>query len=166
MSEHNEKFYENETGVYFKSGYPSQWFESKFVIDGVEYNCCEQYMMAQKAKTFEDFETQEKIMLTPVPKEQKVLGRSVKNFDEDKWNAIADEIVYQANLAKFTQNLVLQKALLETDNKIIVECSPYDKIWGNGLNITDTLNTAIENWKGTNRLGKAIMRVRETLQKC
>ena len=56
--------------------------------------------------------------------------------------------------------------LVKTNDKLIVECSPYDSIWGNGLNITDTLNTNMENWPGTNRLGKAIMRVRETLQNC
>lgn len=27
----------------------SQWYPSKFVVDGVEYSCAEQYMMQQKA---------------------------------------------------------------------------------------------------------------------
>jgi|UniRef100_A0A6C0LGB5 hypothetical protein len=166
MSLHNEKFYENEAGVYFKSGYPSQWFISHFVIDDVEYNCCEQYMMAQKAVVFEDFESHFRIMNLAEPKEQKSIGRLVKNFDEDKWNAVADEVVYKANLAKFSQNPELRQKLLETNDKIFVECSPYDKIWGNGLNISETLVTPMNEWKGTNRLGKAIMRVRATLQEC
>jgi ribA/ribD-fused uncharacterized protein len=166
MSEHNEKFFENDNGVYFKSGYPSQWFISPFTIDSIEYNCCEQYMMAQKALVFNDLDIKNKIMMSSEPKDQKSFGRIVKNFDEDKWNTIADEIVYQANLAKFSQNSELKQKLLATGEKIIVECSPYDKIWGNGLNITDTLNTPIENWQGTNRLGKALMRVRSTLHDC
>jgi ribA/ribD-fused uncharacterized protein len=166
MSAHNEKFFENDNGVYFKSGYPSQWFISPFTIDNIEYNCCEQYMMAQKALVFNDLDIKNKIMMSSEPKDQKSFGRIVKNFDEDKWNTIADEIVYQANLAKFSQNSELKHKLLSTGEKIIVECSPYDKIWGNGLNITDTLNTSIENWQGTNRLGKALMRVRSTLHNC
>jgi len=163
MQEHNEKFFENKYGVYFKSNYPSQWFISSFIIDNITYNCCEQYMMAQKAKFFNDEETFKLIMTATEPKEHKSLGRLVKNFDEIEWNKVADEIVFQANLAKFSQNLELKQKLLRTGNKIIVECSPYDKIWGNGLNITDTLNTIPENWKGTNRLGKALMKVREVL---
>ncbi len=161
----DEKFYENDNGLYFKSGYPSQWFLAPITIDNQEFNCCEQRMMYMKALTFNDKETADLIMMEKEPKEQKKLGRLVKNFDADKWDTIADEIVYEANLAKFTQHQELNEKLLTTGNKIIVECSPYDKIWGNGLDITTTLNTPEEEWKGTNRLGKAIMKVRETLRK-
>ena len=161
---HDEKFYENDNGIYFKSGYPSQWFESSFIINGKNYNCCEKYMMSRKANYFGDYETEELIMNTNDPKEQKKLGRLVKNFDIDKWNEIVDNIVYDANLAKFSQNIRLKTLLLATGGKIFVECSPYDKIWGNGMNITETLNTPIEMWKGTNRLGLAIMKVRNTLR--
>ena len=161
----DEKFYENEAGVYFKSSYPSQWFLAFFTIDGVLYNCCEQRMMHAKAIYFGDHETAKKIMATSEPKEHKQLGREVKNFNEDDWNDVADDIVYEANLAKFSQNEDLKQTLLATGDKIFVECSPYDKIWGNGLNITDTLKTFAANWKGSNRLGKAIMRVRDTLKK-
>lgn len=163
MAEHNEKFFENDTGVYFKSLYPSQWYIIPFTIEDITYNCCEQYMMSEKAKFFNDMETNDLIMNAFEPKDQKKLGREVKNFNEVEWNNVADEIVFKANLAKFSQNPDLKKKLLETGTKIFVECSPYDKIWGNGLNITDTLNTHPDNWLGTNRLGKAIMRVREVL---
>jgi hypothetical protein len=77
---------------------------------------------------------------------------------------VADEIVYKANLAKFSQNAELKNKLLATGGKMFVECSPYDRIWGNGLNITDTLKTPMIEWLGTNRLGLAIMKVRNTLR--
>jgi len=160
----DERFYENDNGVYFKASYPSQWFLSFFKVNDILYNCCEQRMMHAKAITFGDTETAEKIMATSEPKEHKKLGREVKNFNAFVWDEVADEIVYQANLAKFSQNEHLKNTLLATGDKLFVECSPYDSIWGNGLNITDTLNTPAKNWKGTNRLGKAIMRVRDTLR--
>lgn len=160
----DEKFYENENGVYFKSGYPSQWFLASFTLGDVEYNCCEQRMMHAKALYFNDVETAELIMLAKEPKEQKKLGRLVKNFNEDEWNTVADQIVYQANVAKFSQNEDLKALLLATNDKQFVECSPYDKIWGNGLDITTTLRTPQHEWQGTNRLGIAIMRARSTLR--
>ena len=159
----DEKFYENDIGVYFKSEYLSQWYEASFVVDNINYNCCEKYMMYQKAIYFKDYETAEKILNTDEPKEQKKFGRLVKNFDENKWNEVCELIVYTANYAKFTQNLNLKEKLLNTGDKIIVECSPYDAIWGNGLDITNTLNTPIENWKGTNKLGKCLMLVRKNI---
>jgi ribA/ribD-fused uncharacterized protein len=164
ITTHDEKFFENENGIYFKSGYPSQWYISYFKIDNIEYNCCEKYMMAEKARFFGDVDSEKLIMISDDPKEHKKLGRNVKNFDSDRWNAVVDDIVFKANFAKFTQNLQLKIKLLASGGKMYVECSPYDCIWGNGMNITDTLNTSIENWKGTNRLGLAIMKVRNTLR--
>jgi len=160
----DEKFYVNDKGVYFKSEYPSQWFIAPFIIDGVRYNCCEQYMMAEKARFFGDYDTEALIMEAIEPKEQKKLGRSVANFDEKRWAEVACDVVFRANLAKFSQNSALKALLLATGSKKFVECSPYDKIWGNGLNITDTLATPEEQWEGTNLLGQQIMRVRDTLR--
>ena len=161
----NEKFYENDTGVYFKSDYPSQWYISPFIYyNGITYNCCEQRMMHAKALFFGDEETATLIMNATEPKEQKKLGRTVKNFDEVAWNNIADLVVYNANLAKFSQNDELKQKLLATGDKLIVECSPYDSIWGNGLDISTTLITRVNDWKGANRLGQAIMRVRDYLK--
>lgn len=160
----DEKFFENDEGVFFKSNWPSQWFICDFVLDGISYNCCEKRMMHQKAILFGDLETAELILKEDDPKEHKKFGRLVKNFCPEEWNAVADDVVFNANLAKFSQNEDLKKLLLDTGDKIIVECAPYDAIWGNGLNITETLQTKEIDWKGTNRLGKAIMRVREALK--
>ena len=161
----DEKFFRGNGMVCFKSGWLSQWYKVNFTTpDGITYNCCEQRMMHKKALLFNDYENAELIMKQEEPKEQKKLGRLVKNFDEDKWNTVADYIVYEANYAKFSQNIELKELLLATENDEIVESSPYDCIWGNGLNITDTLKTPKNKWLGTNRLGKALMKVRDALR--
>ena len=39
----------------------SNWYPSTFLVENVEYNCVEQFMMSKKAELFQDFETMEKI---------------------------------------------------------------------------------------------------------
>jgi ribA/ribD-fused uncharacterized protein len=149
--------------IFFWGGTFSQWCPSKFVIDGVEYNCCEQYMMAKKALLFEDVDSYNKIMNTKGPKEQKALGRKVKNFNKDKWETVCREVVYEANYAKFSQNSLMKKELLRSGKLEIVEASPEDKIWGIGMHESHPDINDKTKWQGTNWLGEAIMRVRETL---
>jgi len=146
--------------VFFWGGPFSQWYQHPFVVGEVEYNCCEQFMMAMKAKMFSDFEAWHKIMAAKNPKEQKAIGRTVKNFNPDSWNIVCKEVVYVANKAKFSDP-ELQKILLDTGDREIVEASPYDKIWGVGLAEDNPLILDKENWDGTNWLGQILTRVRE-----
>lgn len=150
--------------VFFWNGIYSQWYQASMTIDGVLYNCCEQYMMHQKALLFNDIETAEKIMLTSHPRDQKELGRQVKNFDKNLWDKVNLQIVYKANYAKFTQNEDLKKQLLETGNKLLVEASPYDQIWGIGMGEEEEGINNPMNWKGQNLLGWAITLVKQELQ--
>jgi hypothetical protein len=152
-----------EKFVFFWGGIFSQWTFSDFTIDGVEYNSCEQYMMAKKALMFNDKAIHDKIMVTDYPKEQKALGRKVKNFDADKWNAECKQIVYDANYAKFTQNKGMLEFLMDTEGATLVEASPYDKIWGIGLAASDPRVNSRDTWLGTNWLGEAITKVRDDL---
>jgi ribA/ribD-fused uncharacterized protein len=154
----------NNEFEFFWNGPFSQWYSSKFVKDGLEFNCCEQYMMYRKAELFDDYEMRSKIMKTNNPKDQKAFGRLVKNFDEKLWNYVAQDIVYAGNYAKFSQNPRLLKALLETGDKILVEASPYDRIWGIGLSELDAKKTSPENWKGLNLLGIVLTKVRDDLK--
>ena len=151
----------------FLSGPYSQWSKSHkpFTISGKTYVCCEQYMMAEKAKLFEDFDCLKKIMSTNNCKEQKRLGRQVKNFDQNIWEENCDEIVFQGNLAKFSQNKDLREMLLATGDQLIAEAAPYDAIWGIGLDENDPDALDPNLWKGENKLGKAIMKVREELRR-
>lgn len=43
------------------------------------------------------------------------------------------DIVVQANFAKFSQHPELKEFLLATKDRILVEASPVDKIWGIGM---------------------------------
>lgn len=143
----------------------SQWYECTFIVDGMEYKTAEQYMMAQKALLFKDMKIFEQIMAASHPREYKALGRKISNFKESVWNQNKVQIVIQGNLAKFGQNKEFKEFLLQTGSRILVEASPYDKIWGIGLS-ADTPNLENPNiWKGENLLGFALMEVREQLQK-
>jgi ribA/ribD-fused uncharacterized protein len=155
---------ETEKFVFFYGGPFSQWYQSTFEVDGVKYNCAEQYMMAQKALLFGDDEAHRKIMKSHSPSDQKATGRKVKNFNADKWNLVAKAVTYRANLAKFSTPY-LAKYLLETGDREIVEASPTDCIWGIGLSETNPDRLDKTKWRGTNWLGEIIMQVRDTLRR-
>ncbi len=149
--------------VFFWGGHASQWYPSPMVIDGINYSSCEQYMMHQKALLFEDTEIAEEIMKTKDPMTQKSLGRKIKNFDKNVWDKVNLQIVYKGNLAKYSQNEELKTLLLSTGNKIFVEASPEDKIWGIGLHENEEGVNDPMNWKGQNLLGWAITLVKMEL---
>lgn len=143
----------------------SQWYISDFIIDEILYNCAEKYMMAEKAMLFKDYETLEEILAAENQPEIKALGRKIKNFNEEIWNREKYEIVKRGNLAKFSQGENLKEFLLGTGDKIIVEASPYDSIWGIGMGANDENIEDPTAWKGENLLGFALMEVRDLLNR-
>ena len=162
----NKNYYETDKYIFFYGGIYSQWYPCDIVIDNIKYCTNEQAMMAEKASLFGDGFSKKQIMASKDPAEQKYWGRRVKNFDKDKWEKfVAKNIVFKANYAKFTQHKDLKKRLLDTEDKIIVEASPWDKIWGIGLSCDDKRILDPQQWRGTNWLGEAIMKVRETIKK-
>jgi ribA/ribD-fused uncharacterized protein len=150
--------------VFFWNGIYSQWHKAPMTIDGVQYNCCEQYMMHQKALTFGDLEIAEEVLQTSNPKDQKGLGRQIKSFNKDKWDSVCLGIVYKGNLEKFRQNPDLLAELLSTGDRLLVEASPFDKIWGIGMAEEDPGVDDPANWKGLNLLGWSITLVKQQLK--
>ncbi|AYB30386.1 NADAR family protein [Chryseolinea soli] len=142
----------------------SQWYPSPFTLDGVEYKTAEHWMMAQKARLFGDHEISERILKATKPGEVKELGRKIRGFDEVKWNNEKFEIVKTGNIHKFNQNKKLKEYLLSTADRIIVEASPTDSIWGIGLGQDAKLIEDPHTWKGENLLGFAIMAARDFLR--
>lgn len=150
-----------EKFTFFYRGYLGQWFRSPFTVDGVEYSCAEKFMMSEKAKLFNDPETLKKIMAADKPRDQQTLGRDVKNFDINIWNAHARDIVYEGNKHKFNQHPDLKRQLLETAGTTLVEASPTDTIWGIGLGEGDPRALDRNQWRGTNWLGFTLTRLRD-----
>lgn len=142
----------------------SQWYMRSFVVDGQLFNCAEQYMMYSKALLFDDYEAAKRIILSHSPAEMKKIGQTVRNFKSALWDRHKFDIVVTGNRAKFEQNPDLRTILLSTGSEIIAEASPYDKIWGIGLDFKHPNATQPKLWPGENLLGKALMQVRDELR--
>ncbi|MEL6257120.1 MAG: NADAR family protein [Bacteroidota bacterium] len=144
----------------------SQWWESHpFEENGIRYPTAEHYMMAGKARLFQDEEMLGKILQAKSPAEAKKLGRQVRNFDPGHWDQYSQAIVTQGNYLKFSQHMELKEFILNTGYRVLVEASPRDRIWGIGL---DKDNPAASNpyqWRGRNYLGFCLMEVRDQLKK-
>ncbi|MEU3496641.1 NADAR family protein [Kitasatospora cineracea] len=145
------------------SGALSQWWPSPFSVDGVQYRTAEHWMMAGKARLFEDEEIVPKILRARTPAEAKNLGRLVKGFDEDRWVAHRFELVVTGSTAKFEQDERLRTYLLRTGGRVLVEASPLDRIWGIGLAADDERAGSPARWRGLNLLGFALMEARARL---
>ena len=111
----------------------SQWYPYQFEVDGVTYTSTEQYMMAEKAKLFGNDIIRSEILDTTDPRKCKALGRAVTNFDKAVWDKRKENIVRNGNFEKFMQNSALRSFLLSTGDKVLVEASPTDRVWGIGL---------------------------------
>jgi len=154
----------SEKFTFFWDGPFSNWYTRKMTIDGTVFNCVEQYMMFIKACTFDDYENAMKILCSNSPREQKKLGRQVKNYDDAKWSKIRETVVLQACYTKFTQHEDLKQLLLDTEGTTLVEASPYDKIWGIGLDKYHPDAMIREKWQGQNLLGQVLTNVRESIK--
>jgi ribA/ribD-fused uncharacterized protein len=152
-----------EPEVCLQQWYPSQFSDANSSQGKrLTFGTSEQYMMYAKALLMSDSATVQKILEAPGPAEAKALGREVKNFDQDKWEQNCDAIVEGGDYLKFSQDAWLKGVLLGTGRREIVETSPNDRFWGIGFD-TENAEANVEDW-GENRLGKALMRVRERLR--
>lgn len=127
----------------------SNFFKAPIELDGKIWKTTEHYYQAQKSL---DEDVIENIRLASDPKKAAGLGRSLTL--RPHWEAVKEEVMKKALLAKFTQHLDLQKKLLETKGIKLVEKSPFDGYWGSG---SDGL--------GKNRLGELLMELRALLEK-
>jgi len=153
-----------ESFYFFWGGPLSNWHICSFTLDGLDWNCVEQYMMASKARLFGDAEAWDMIRKEASPKRQKRLGSMVEGFQDSVWVLHAKLVVYRGCLAKFSQIPDLKQNLLETDGKTIVEANPFDCRWGIGWGMDDMRRLSRSEWRGSNWLGDILTQVREDIR--
>ncbi|KAF7537078.1 hypothetical protein G7Z17_g12925 [Cylindrodendrum hubeiense] len=173
-----------------ETGWLSQWYDCPFMDDQdstKKYKTAEHYMMHHKALLFDDPKVALEILRADHPRKVKALGRKVKGFDNEVWDANRRDIVRRGNILKFTHAVSeqgfhksttpkgrgtkrkllpiegsLKDMLLATGDREIVEASPYDSIWGIGFTAANA-EVAKESW-GLNLLGLELMEVRRILR--
>jgi ribA/ribD-fused uncharacterized protein len=117
------------------------------VIDGRSYLSAEHFMMAAKARRlFGAAELAERIRLASNLGAAKAVGRQVAGFDERRWAACRWDVVVSGNLAKFGQHADLRRFLLGTGDRVLVEASRNDAIWGIGM--VPTMSTPLRRSAG------------------
>lgn len=154
-----------DTHVYFYTNSFSNWHPARFTdtVTGLTFHNSEQAFMWYKAHLFNDQNTKKKILETKSASEAKALGREVRDYDEKRWVEARLAFMIYVCYLKFSQNKDLHDELLATGDKVLVEASVPDRVWGVGLAENDPDILDETKWRGQNLLGKALMRVRELL---
>ncbi|MFB9512161.1 NADAR family protein [Streptomyces purpureus] len=142
----------------------SQWWPSPFTVDGTRYATAEHWMMASKARLFGDPDAERAAIEARSPAQAKNAGRLVRGFDETVWKRERYGIVVEGSVHKFAADEDLRAFLLGTGDRVLVEASPLDRIWGIGLAADDPRAEDPTRWRGLNLLGFALMEARERLR--
>lgn len=155
--------------VFFYGGILSNW---AIINEGItiwigdtEYSfpTSEHVFMALKAYVFGDIDSLQAIVESVTPRKAKQIGRQVKGFSDAIWNEKREECMMSALKAKFRcssrfRNELLNKKYIE---KIFVEASPVDCIWGIGLSENTPYIDNETSWRGRNLLGKLLTQLRD-----
>ena len=151
--------------VFFYGGIFSNFHRCTFNLGGIQFYNSETAFMVFKAMHFGDTETAHKMLKkSQFPAESKRLGRLVKGFSDAEWAKVRYDYMLQACRAKYSQNPDLKQALLDTEDKILVEAALKDVVWGIGRGLDYPFLEDESKWLGQNLLGKVLMQVREELR--
>jgi ribA/ribD-fused uncharacterized protein len=120
-------------------------------LKGVVWRTTEHYFQAQK---FAGTRHEEAIRLTPSPMVAARMGRDRSKPLRADWDAVKDDVMREAVLAKFQQHPSLRDLLLSTGDAQIVEHTKNDDYWGDG-----------GDGSGLNMLGRILMETRGVLRK-
>ena len=118
-----------------------------FWLDGQHWTTSEHYFQAMK---FVNNEYINRIKNAKTPREARILGRSRKYPLRLDWNDVKDDVMRKALHAKFSQNKNIKNFLISTNDKKLIENSPFDSYWGSGI-----------DFNGLNRLGVLLMELRD-----
>ena len=148
--------------LFWGEGIYTNFYPVKYTYKGHTVYSSEQCYMLEKAWMFEPSKADD-ILATREPMAAKRLGRKIKNYDDAKWAEVRYAKMVEVLMVKFSIP-EFKKQLLATGDRMLVEASPYDRIWGVGLSEDDSRIHDPKQWRGQNLLGQALMEVRDKLR--
>ena len=132
-------------------------------INGLTFENCEKYIQYRKADLFNDEETIVAILESHNPYEIKRLGKKVKGFNEEEWNAILPDVAYDVNKLKYVTHKDMGNLLMSTHPKRLAEATDEDP-WGCGLHLNHRDVLDVTKWKrNPGVMGDVLMRIRSDL---
>jgi ribA/ribD-fused uncharacterized protein len=150
---HHTAMSDGHDPIYFYTKSMAYWGLSNFsppgiTLDGMYWPTVEHYFQAQK---FLDAAYRERIRRAATPHDARTLGQSRSLPIRSGWDTQRNAIMLLALRAKFSQPDA-RRLLLSTQQRALIEASPYDYYWGAGQDGT-----------GANRLGELLTQVRAEL---
>lgn len=154
---------ETEDAIYFWGGVFGNNFEEHFEWNNRSFRNAEQAFQYAKAIMFD------KTYINPILELKSAqraidIGRSIPNYNEDKWNEKRYQVMVDILKQKFSKKRA-KRELLATGNKELVFGVTDDKIWGAGVEFWSNQISDESNRIGENLLGNALMEVRCFLNK-
>ena len=130
-----------------------------FAIDGVAFNCVEQYYQFQRALFARRRDIADQILLCKDPVKMKNLGDQLKTANSEWYDERAIVVMRHGLLAKFSKPQ-FKSFLLQLDERKIIEANKFDKFWSCGVSSNDPRINDSGSWPGRNTLGKLLMDIR------
>ena len=155
---------DDKTAFFTQNSPLSNHHPSPFKLHGEHYNCLEQFIMVQKARTFGDQNAVVNIMKESLPSRQKHIGKTILGFEKQEWEKVAQEKILPGMMAKFQQNEACRKMLLSTGENQLIEANPHDLFFGAGVSLRSIDLWQTSKHPGKNIMGKMLHRVREKLK--
>ena len=129
----------------------SNFFAAPFTLENQTWRTSEHYFQAMKF--FPHWDHIVAIRAMPSPMQAAKAGRSRARPLRPDWEAVKDDIMREAVMAKFQQNPHIAAILLGTGDEELIENTTKDHYWGIGSSGT-----------GLNMLGKILMETRDALR--
>ena len=127
------------------------------------FRSVEQFFHAAKATCFRDADALHRICNTDDPVKARRLGREIQGFDDALWKSCRARYMAAALFSKFTHGALERRLLLDTQDRLLVEASPHDGVYGIRMAAHTAAKASRHSWHGGNLLGHLLCITRSNI---